>query len=335
MTITFNVRTLGVNRDNILRDAQLVNARYLLVQDDPALAWMARDAGMRVVYRQTGDDTIDGNDPVAFVRERAKNSPPDALIHLTNEIDYSKALSDWTFRAMQECYILNRRAVILNYSTHRSRTQWSNSQSLISTAKAMGHVIGLHVYVNGTQDADAYRWQEFQTRYGGDWFVTEWAYIKDVRDADRGWRGTIGAAEYAQFIRDHMTLYRDLDMQAFLFSYEHWRPNDVGYANGFGVFDAPEVMEAMKAMNDYSATPTAGTGCRVALQGAPTRIRSVRTTVGNAPIATVPVGAELVWYPETDDGELWAGHRWVWVKYGRVEGWMALVQKDWKTQFQA
>jgi hypothetical protein len=151
---------------------------------------------------------------------------------------------------MTACEDLNRRAVIFNYSTHRSASDWKLSQPVIEQAVRRGHAVGLHVYVNETgQDAGAYYWQPLQSALGGLWIVTEFAYIKNVTDPYRGWRNTLTETQYATFLLRQGRDYVQRKMPLLLFSYEHWPIDPPRRDTGFGVFDSPSVLEALTLIN--------------------------------------------------------------------------------------
>lgn len=53
-----NVRTLGVSRDQVMSAARQIGGAFILIQDDPDLVTQAKAAGLRTIYRQSGDETL-------------------------------------------------------------------------------------------------------------------------------------------------------------------------------------------------------------------------------------------------------------------------------------
>lgn len=254
--IGFNVTDYGISRDNILADMRDTRGKWALVRNSPQLvAHCVNNLGMNVIYRLTGDDGFDNpfdRDPADFARNRMAQVEgiPNAWIHAVNEIDASERQNDWTTAFMSACELGNRKACILNYSTHRSAADWKLSEPVVRRAINGGHAVGIHVYLNGSgQDVGAWEWRRWQDELGGLWVVTEFGYIRDVRDAYKGWRGTITEAQHASFLRQHAREFSARKMPMLLFSYEHWPLNDEGRSTGFGVFDARQVMASIAAIN--------------------------------------------------------------------------------------
>ena len=153
-----------------------------------------------------------------------------------------------------------------------------------------------------------------------------------------GWRGAGWAEErYAAFLRGAADLYARTGIPALIYCYGRGAG---GMWQSFNVEGAVRLLDELAAMNTVytvSATapevppPTRGCGLLVRLKGAPTRIRASRST--NAPIfATVPVGAELAWYPSTQIEA--NGLTWVEVRFGSIRGYMARVQSSFDEQFE-
>lgn len=250
-----NATDYGLSRENVIADVRQIGGALLLVRNSPELAALALAAGVPfVVYRETDDDPQHsplGQSPVEFVQKRARNAPPGAYLHLTNELDPSPALNDWTNAALDECDRLGRKACAFNFSTHKSRAQYDVSAPVIERAVKGGHAMGVHVYETPIFDIDfdAYQWTEVMDKIGGVWLVTEYAYIANVRNDSVGYREAISEDEHMQFIRYHGGFLAQLGTPAAWFSYEHWRDNEQGRREGFGFLDRPYVMDAMRETN--------------------------------------------------------------------------------------
>lgn len=240
-----NTRTLGVSRDMIMSAALALGGKYLLCQDDPDLAALAASAGLKVIYRQSQDETL-SLDPAAFVAERAKNAPAAAYLHLTNELDPTPDQLAWTLEAMSYANSIKRKVVANNYSTHRSAKQWEDARPTIAYAVQHGHAIGVHVYSRHLSEPDALVFLPLKQRYNGVWIVTEFGY---ALDAHHGWRGTLSQQQYADFCAAWLPTFARENMPVLLFSYDHWTANEEGKAHGFGVNDAPEFLSALAVLN--------------------------------------------------------------------------------------
>lgn len=228
---------------------------FVLVQDDPTLAAQVKADGFGVIYRQSGDDA-NGNpimqDPGAFVAKRAQNAPTADFLHLTNELDVpTLALLSWTRAAMQYADRIGRKVCLFNFSTNRDASTWTVCEPLIREAVAHGHAIGLHAYfdTDPQHDAGAWSWQELKHRIGGLWIVTEFAYIRDIRDGGKGWRAALTEKGYSAFLANYVPRFVAENMPLCLFAFDDWPGNDAGRQNGFGVHDAPDVLQTMTALN--------------------------------------------------------------------------------------
>lgn len=252
----FNVTDFGMSRDNIVADVRACAGAWVLVRNSPELARMcAVDLGMNVVYRVTGDDEFDRpleRHPRDLAEERISqvSGLPRVWIHALNEVRPSQAQNLWTLEFMRTCEKHNRRAVVLNYATHRSALEWEMSRPVLEHAIREGHAVGIHVYLNDSgQDSGAWEWRRWQSELGGLWIATEFAYIRDVRDAYKGWRGTIAEAHYASFLRKYAHEFTARRMPALLFSYEHWPLTSEGRSTGFGIFDARQLLASIASIN--------------------------------------------------------------------------------------
>lgn len=241
----YNVRTLGVGRDNIIAAARALGGKYLLAHDDPELAAVAAANGFSVIYRQTEDGALQ-QDPAAFVAERAKNAPAATFIHLTNELDPTPELLAWTTEAMKYADSIKRRLCLYNFATHRSTSQWADCAAQIRTAVSGGHSVGLHIYTEQAGDSGAHQYADLKRNVGGLWLITEFGF---ARDAYNGWRGALSEQAYVNFCRAWLPTFAAEGMPALLFSYDHWTANEYGKAHGFGVNDAPSLLNGLAALN--------------------------------------------------------------------------------------
>lgn len=321
----FNVRTLGVSRDMIASAAFALGGKYILVQDDPDMAARAASMGMKVIYRQSGDETL-SLDPASFVAERAKNAPAAAYIHTTNELDSTPELLAWTMEAMRYADNIGRKVVILNYSTHRTADQWNASSGVINHAVRMGHGTGVHLYSTRTSDPQALTWQALKKTIGGTWLVTEFGF---AWDAHHGWRGSLTEAQYADFCRAWLPTFAAENMPVLLFSYDHWTANDAGKAHGFGVNDAPEFINAAAALNkQYPITegtpvpPVTPTGNPVAMRVTATAGLKLRAVPNGEPVLyTMPYNLTVTGYPDTKQRA--GSFQWIVVDANGTRGWAA------------
>lgn len=249
----FNVRTLGVSRDNAMHDIARLKPAFMLVHDDPELAAMCASVGIRVVYRASGDDPAGrplSQDPAAFVQARANVAPSAAFVHLTNEVDPPNAdLYRWTRDAMDYAERTNRRVCIYNYGTNKSREAWLEGRDNLRRAAERGHAIGAHFYPDGEHDAGGLEFLSVKREVGGLWLLTEFAYIQTIFDANRGWRGALPVDAYRAFMRQWSAFFAAEQVPLLWFSYDHWPHNDDGRASGFGFHDTNALLQDLASMN--------------------------------------------------------------------------------------
>jgi GH25 family lysozyme M1 (1,4-beta-N-acetylmuramidase) len=339
-----NTRTLSVSRDMEIAALRQSGGAYHLIEDDPTLAAQAKAEGFGVVYRQSGDDA-NGNpimqDPGVFVGRRAQNAPTADFLHLSNELDVpTLALLSWTRAAMQYADRIGRKVCLFNFSTNRDAGTWNVCEPLIKDALAGGHAIGLHAYfdTDPEHDAGAWAWKALQAKYGGRWLVTEFAYIRDIRDGGKGWHGAISQTEYAAFLQAYVRLFAALNMPLMLFSFDDWMP---GSTEGFGIHDAPEILASIASINaayplkeppvpvpipDHPPipAPTEG-GVPATLTHVPALFVNLRAQPGGAIIGDLRVGETFTTYPThrkdewlyvARDGD--GAHGWVSTQGGNV-----------------
>jgi hypothetical protein len=318
-----NTRILGVNRDNTLTAALALGGKYILAQDDPDLAARAAAAGLTVVYRQSGDESLH-IDPATFVAERAKNAPAAAYIHLTNELDPTPEQLSWTNEAIKYADRINRKVVVHNYSTGRSSLQWRDSAAVSRTAVSHGHAVGFHVYIYDT-GVGQFEWLNLKRSIGGVWLCTEFGF---AIDAHHGWRGTLSQDIYANFCNAWLQEFAAENIPVLLFSFDHWTHNEAGKAHGFGVNDAPTFLSALAEINTkYPLT-----------EGTPVPPTPDMTPLGQYRLTAIPADyVNVRATPSTsgaDLGDLFKGdvvtlfapvvNGWVNVEKGALKGWTSL-----------
>ena len=324
--INWNVTDFGISRDNVMADTVALGGGWILVRNSPELSALCLSIGMKVVYRQAGDDPA--HDPLNrvpehFVDERHAAAPIGCYIHLTNEVSASPALNNWTMRAMKRCEQLGRKAVIFNYSTHQDYASWNISRDVISYAVSKGHAIGVHVYANDNQWEGAHNWYPLKRELGGLWLMTEFGWINSIHDANNGWINRISPKQYAVFAEPAVRQYGLDGIPVFFFSYEHWPNNEVGRQNGFGAIDSSELKNRLKEINarikvadsinlDALGQPQDGTV---------TRVKQTYVNLRQQPNATskdigdVTLGDRVIYRPlPTRDG---------WLRFEEPEGFVA------------
>lgn len=307
-----NVRTIGVSRDMVVGAVRNMNCAYALVHNDPELVPMLTNMGIAVIYRQSGDAPEDNpltQDPAAFVAERAKNAPQAEYLGLLNEIDPSTDEQKWNREALKVAKSINRKCVVGNYSTHRSREQWEFARSLLAEAVGAGHAVAFHHYVPPGNAAGGIEWITVKSGVGGLWLCTEFAFGRYTAsgqiDPHRGWRGITSPEERRAFIEKWSAYYSAKNIALLWYCYDFWdQPTvDAAKAEGFGYNDLPDVLDSFATFNKiYTVkdiivmpdTPTPPEGIR-AIVNVRDGIR-LRQTPGGVPIRTLPKGEVVtVW----------------------------------------
>jgi hypothetical protein len=239
-----NVRTLGVSRDAILSAAWQIGGAWLLIQDDPELVAQAKAAGLRTIYRQSGDETL-ATDPAVFVQTRAEKGAD--YVYLTNELDPTPEVLAYTMECMKYADKIGAKCVIENLSTDRTEDTWRSSMDVLTYAIQRDHAVGCHVYLrSGKFVGDNLSFLPIKHQLGGLWLVTEYAFYVD---AYNGWRGRLSPAQYGAFLDSTLPLFQREQMPVLLFSGENWKPNEQGKASGFGVLDNAEMLNELVRVN--------------------------------------------------------------------------------------
>lgn len=114
----------GYPDDLVLALIQKLNSAYCVVINNAMLATKAQHF-TTVIYRRKlslGEDSNNDDsahmhsDPISFLHDRHTETPPGALLYLTNEPGRGtlKQLNDWTLACMEEAEKLGRQVVFFN-----------------------------------------------------------------------------------------------------------------------------------------------------------------------------------------------------------------------------
>lgn len=336
----WNVSDFGYSRANVTADLRSLGGMWSLVRNSPELAAASIALGIKTVFRwkseASNDDSAISYDPDAFVDLRHRLAPPGAYIHLSNEIEPSEALDTWTYRAMLACEARGRKAVIFNHATHKTRAQWERSLPILRRAVSGGHIIGVHCYFNESQFIGADDWLPVMRAVSGQWAITEFNWIADIRDAHTGWKGRKTEHELGNFVEFHTARYAAMGIPTLFFSYDDWPDNDYGRANGFGVWNNQPAKQRLNEINtrvimtapvvpDRPKPADAGTGQSRKLKQS-INFRGAPSTDGRM-IRGLAADTALTWYP---GGQIVAnGYTWAWVEVGSEGGWIARVTATW------
>lgn len=254
----FNVRTLGVSRDQIMAAAQRVKGAFILVMDDPDLVRSAKAAGMRVIYRQSGDEQLPASDKdadikaaaYAFVGTRAEKGAD--VIHFTNEQGHSHKLHVFTKYCYQCCHENGWIGVGYNYATHTPRQEWEDPEGIevMRYAAQTGQFVGAHAYMDGVDDGVAFPFLALKQKLGLRMILTEFAQSRDLV-TKRGWRGISTPTQRRDFIAKWVSWMVENNIPAQFFCFDPWdQPTpDRAKAEGFGYWDYEDVLTSMSGYN--------------------------------------------------------------------------------------
>ena len=252
----FNADLQGYSSENFLRAVELLGSKYTLVRNEWKIVPQVEHLGSICVYRALPDDTGFGNPldtgitPEQFVDIRVEQTAgTNALIHLTNELDYDQRLEDFTLRAMVRCEYHERKAVILNYASDRTLAMWLQSEKMIRHAVANDHYIGFHAYHPNENTDRAFTWLEAKQRFGGQWMNTEFAWVLREGAMHDGFRSRLSDELYLDMCDYWAEFYAQHDVPLLLFSYDHWTNDNYGRQYGFGVVDRPNFMQGLGELN--------------------------------------------------------------------------------------
>jgi hypothetical protein len=249
-----NVTDFGLSRENVIADMAFVRGAWALVRNSPTLVNWATDRGMRVIYRQAGDDPQSSPlkiDPVEFVKARAAQAPRAFAIHLTNEVDPpSPDLHKWTKQALDYADSVGLRLVIYNYGTNKSQEDWLEGRdNLIRAARSGRHIIGAHMYSDGAHDEGGLEFLKVREQVGGFWVLTEFGFIRSIHDANKGYKGHLSVEAYSHFMERWAEFWNRHGLPVIWFSYDDWPDNDEGMRSGFGIRGQAALLGALSRLN--------------------------------------------------------------------------------------
>lgn len=345
-----NVRTNGVSRDQIMGAANIVRGAFLLAHDDHELVPMARSVGMKVIFRKSGDqgEALD-RDPMQFVQERA-NAGAD-YIHLTNEVGSSPRLHEWTRKALEAATAIGVKAVAYNYGTNAPRGAYEAGRTNLEYAVKHNHAIGVHVYLDGSHDEGAWDWLDLKHQLGGLWIATEFAYIRSIFDAEKGWRGQLSETVLKIFLDTAIPKFADENVPVCHFSYDDWPSDPKKRGNGFGLWQAGNILYKFKNLNMEYQFEESKVMTSIAAVSKPVDAIAIRTgklvpkssfvnlrIAPNVDAPLVPLYPNGV--PLNETVTLFAGGEvtmegWMfsWVQTAKgIGGWMARVWDSWDKQ---
>lgn len=320
--------TNGLSRDMAFGWAQRVKSSWALVQDDPECAMGMAARGIRVVYRQSGDGVI-SESPDSFAKKRIhagfENYRGMIWIHGTNEIDPSKEVDEFNREVARYVYGQGYRTALFNHSSNKNILQWDLHRKTISERVPLGDMIGFHLYDDYNHRDGLYSWQQLKNTYGGLWGCTEFAFIRNLNDADHGYRNWLSEAQHRMFWKDHLPFFYEQRIPMFVFSLENWQANPDGQQNGFGIFDNKDISGNdsqrgfLAEQNDVYQwrmpivvspkvpVPTEG-GEKAALAKIPGTYINVRDNpVNGLDVGDMMVGDTVVWFPKQKYGD------WVYI----------------------
>lgn len=239
----FNVRTIGVSRDQVMNAARQIGSAWILCHNDPDLIREANAAGFKTIYRQSGDETLD-MDATLFARTRLDKGA--TLAYSYNEISTQPKLHSNTKIALT----LGKQ-LIYNYGTHAPRSAFVDALENIKTAAATGQAIGIHFYPDKTHDSTLKEWLDIKHTVGGLWIVTEFGYLRDYSNPYKGWRGIWDANKRTAFLDEWMPFFNAEQMPVCTFCFDPWdQPTvEAAKAEGLGFWDYSDVIQKMQTLN--------------------------------------------------------------------------------------
>lgn len=310
-----NLTDLGYSRDNLMAATLRMGSRKALVRNSPEFCWMCRDRGIETIYRNTNDGYIPRDSEVAsFVASRLFGD----WAHALNEVGWSPEHNRFNKLMAIELEKYDKKGVFYNASTHQSNAQWVSAESTIAWLIERGHAIGVHVYREETdRDQYAWNWVPLMQKYGGTWFITEYGYIRNIEDANRGWRGSISEHEYASLLKS-WEIPNGVH-GSFIFSLEHWPIGDT--ETGFAIFDSGAILDACSDINkDIPVKHEFLYNARVTNSGV--RLRDGHSTSGTKILGKLPLG-EIIDVYSSDPVPADNGYTWWYVNTSIGEGWTA------------
>lgn len=244
--LSINSRVLGFNRETLLRAIDWIQPAFSLIHNDHESVDRAQALGTKVIYRQTNDESLDVV-AQSFIAARHNAAPNAAYLHTFNEIKLTPELAIKEIECMAAAEAIGRKCCIINASTNQSRADWENMRPAIARAVEKGHLIGVHVYLDGKHDAGAWDWLPLRQEFGGQWVFTEAAWIKSIFDPYTGFWSTLTEVEAADWFANFAINTESLNMPIMGFSFDDW-PTDKP-EQGFGIWRSPTILNVMRTLN--------------------------------------------------------------------------------------
>lgn len=345
--LTLNTRTNLVSRDMELGAWRALGAAWLLIHNDPDLVAAARSAGAQTIYRQDPDTSLPDfkssaemqAHAEAFVQTRLEKGA--TCIQLTNEINSSEVLQKWTKFALEYAVRVGGKAIPFNFGTHAARWQFEASESNVKFCVEHDIPVGVHIYLDGKHDETAYEWLWLKQKYGGTWVITEFNYIVDYEQGEKGPLGVQSDEQHAAWLETNLPkLVEKVGATGLVicyFSFDPWPPDANKRDKGFGAVNRPKTLAKLTDLDQrYPYVKGKPIVAPAVLISDPTQ-DGVFGTLTKMPSTSVNVRAQ----PTTDTsgtirGTLQKGDTvtafihdkrvpgWVFIEKAPIKGWVSL-----------
>ena len=324
-----NLDSNSYSNDNFLQHELDMGCTIALVRNSPKLVAMNADSRVNItsIYRAAGDGNF-SKSPSQFVAERHNAAPEAAYIHLTNEAGLPPELGAWSLECAAVAEAIGVKVVAFNAATNTDVSLWRQHASTIKELTRRGHKIGIHLYLDGVHDDGGYAALDYLYALGSDCFITEYGFIRNITNANQGYRGALDDG-YGDWLEAHAAKLSAYGWPAYLFSIDQWMNDATGKAEGFGTEDRPHILQRCKVINqEYPlviATPPppiypteTDPAAKVVNQTAGLKLRDAPN---GAQLGIMPYKAPVLIYgqPVIDNG----GYSWQRVDWNALKGWAA------------
>lgn len=291
-----NARINGISRDQLWQAHSLAQGGMILLMDDADAVREAKAHGLKVIYRQSGDQSLFDDIPseneaalrnrmFAFLLERANKGAD--YIHFFNEVAWSPRLSKLHKIGLEICVDQGWKGVILNFGPNSPAAWFENERDNIAEAVAHDMLVGVHVYLQLSDPSNDHSidhrdgaWEFLKVKHdlGGLWVGTEVNFIRSIFNGEQGpknFLGLNGRPTLSQFARNETPSFDRENIPRLWFSADPWPPDADKKQNGFGYWDDDDFLKTLGQLNQTQ------------------RIREVHKMVTNFP--TLPAATDTGW----------------------------------------
>lgn len=258
--IDYNLTTQGYSEENILKILQDCGMNSVYIRNSPKFVKMCHDNGIETIYRETDDDPaanpLSHNARDFFYRRILQRPGKDLgseysdYISVYNELGFPDSLPYHLTKVIKYANDEQYKLVWGNFETNLDIELFRKNKSFILDLYTNGHIPGIHIYLDNNKEHEegALLPLYYLLDIGVEPFITEFGYLRDIRDANHGHRGVMDDVQYGEWLEEKIELLEGC--KTYIFSLDHWPLNEEGKQSGTGTIDMSKLFPILKVINE-------------------------------------------------------------------------------------